>query len=301
MNKKIFPFLLSFFIFYLLFFIFSHVQAQIRGEFFQAESIAKWINQVYIWSAGIIGFFAVAAIVIGGIQYMTSLGSEEMITQARQKIFAGITGLILVLLSYTILYTLDPRLVKIGFKVEEVTLPGSGLPDTLTFANPATGKEETLTCETDFGCKTACAGKYGWEKCDKTNVYCRENKTCDLSKAKNIIQGKVVGKPNGEVCKIDSDCQSRLCTLVLPRPWPLEDIKRCNNPLPYDARCEREKDCQSGNCVLNGMDECSRIGGNWEDEDCDTTRDCVPGMFCDDNECACTAGQKWNKETHRCQ
>lgn len=57
------------------------------------------------WVAGIVATLAVIVIVFGGIQYLLSGGNEEKITQANKTIQWAIIGLIVVVLSWSLLKT----------------------------------------------------------------------------------------------------------------------------------------------------------------------------------------------------
>ncbi|MBI2023260.1 hypothetical protein HYT01_01705 [Candidatus Giovannonibacteria bacterium] len=68
----------------------------------------------------LLGFAAVAAvvmIVIGGIQYASSIGNESMVTDAKDRIYWAILGLILALLSVLILRTINPALVDLELPI----------------------------------------------------------------------------------------------------------------------------------------------------------------------------------------
>ena len=49
-----------------------------------------------------LGILAVAVVLVGGFKWMTSGGSEEKVTSARQMIVAGIIGLAIVLAAFAI-------------------------------------------------------------------------------------------------------------------------------------------------------------------------------------------------------
>ncbi len=51
---------------------------------------------------GLLGIVAVLIILIGGFKYMTAMGNEESVKKAKQLIYSGIIGLIIVLTAYAI-------------------------------------------------------------------------------------------------------------------------------------------------------------------------------------------------------
>lgn len=66
-----------------------------------------YVKQLYIWGAGVIGFIAVVTMVISGIQISVS-GVSGDITEAKERIFKALGGLVLLFLSGLILYTINP-------------------------------------------------------------------------------------------------------------------------------------------------------------------------------------------------
>lgn len=89
--------------------------------------LGEYIAAVYKWSVAAAGLIAVIVILISGIQWMFPFANEftkgsgdqkKTINQAKQRIIGALTGLILAVGSYTILYTINPNLVKFdGLKV----------------------------------------------------------------------------------------------------------------------------------------------------------------------------------------
>ena len=51
---------------------------------------------------GIIGFIAVAMIIVGGVQYTTSAGDATKVTKAKNTILYGVVGLVIALLAFAI-------------------------------------------------------------------------------------------------------------------------------------------------------------------------------------------------------
>ena len=77
------------------------------------------------WVAGIVATFAVLAVMIGGIQYMSSGGNEKKIEGARKTVQWAVIGLIIVLLSWSLLVELQEIL-----GVKEPIKPDTDLPTT---------------------------------------------------------------------------------------------------------------------------------------------------------------------------
>ena len=62
--------------------------------------VARWINFIL----GLIGIFAVIAIIYAGIRLITHFGDEEATTQAKNIIMGAVIGLILAFSSWTIIH-----------------------------------------------------------------------------------------------------------------------------------------------------------------------------------------------------
>ena len=82
--------------------------------------IGEYIAGIYKYAIGIIGILAAVVLMIGGVIWIVDGGSATMIGEAKAWIGASLTGLIIALTSYVILYQVNPALV--GFKGLNITL-----------------------------------------------------------------------------------------------------------------------------------------------------------------------------------
>jgi len=74
--------------------------------------VGQYISGLYLWVLSIAGLVCATLIIIGGFIYVTSGGSADTITKAKEQITHALLGLGLLLLSYTILFLINPSLVK---------------------------------------------------------------------------------------------------------------------------------------------------------------------------------------------
>ena len=74
-----------------------------------ADYIIMWYNFII----GAIGILATVMIMYGGLKWLTSRGNSAAIGDAKEKISSALIGLVLVFLSYTILYLVNPNLTVI--------------------------------------------------------------------------------------------------------------------------------------------------------------------------------------------
>jgi len=77
------------------------------------KNLGDYIKTIYIWVVGIGGLLASIMLIRGGFLYLTSAGSSQRVTDAKARIGGAILGLLLLLGSYTLLYTINPDLVQL--------------------------------------------------------------------------------------------------------------------------------------------------------------------------------------------
>lgn len=76
------------------------------------SDFAKIVTNFLKWVLGVAGSIALIMLIIGGIMYMTSAGDQQKASSAKKMIMITLGGLLLVLLSYSILVVLDRILTK---------------------------------------------------------------------------------------------------------------------------------------------------------------------------------------------
>lgn len=120
--NKYFKISILFSILFLLFFIpvFAQYKLQvgIPGEKAlqpgqTVQSIAEYINSIYLFALGIAGITALGVIVFGAIEYTISAGFPSRQKDAMDRITQAVFGLILLFASWLILYTINPNLVTL--------------------------------------------------------------------------------------------------------------------------------------------------------------------------------------------
>ncbi len=66
------------------------------------DNLTDTINTIINVVLGVVGFLAVAMIILGGISYVTSQGDASKTTKARNTILYGVIGLVVALLAFAI-------------------------------------------------------------------------------------------------------------------------------------------------------------------------------------------------------
>lgn len=85
----------------------------------------SWLNiyiaGIYKYAIGIVAILATIVMMIGGVVWITAAGDSGRINEAKQWITGAVTGLVLAFSSYTILYFVNPDLVKLKpIRVEKI-------------------------------------------------------------------------------------------------------------------------------------------------------------------------------------
>lgn len=163
--------------------IFSNVEcskdAQGNPTECQVRWIAEYVQAIYKYLIGIIGILAVVVMMFGGVRWIVAAGNAASITEAKAWIGASLTGLVLVLASYTILYYINPNLISFKALGISMVKPDVGA-EAATFTSG--GNLNTITADiTTWNVQLAAAAR----------TY---NLDCNLLKAFMITESS--GNPN---------------------------------------------------------------------------------------------------------
>src|SRR3989344_6496529 len=74
-------------------------------------TLEEYLTWAFRFILVLTGFLAVMMIVIGGVEYIISGANEAMRGEAKKRIENAIWGLVMALVSYLVLYTINPSLV----------------------------------------------------------------------------------------------------------------------------------------------------------------------------------------------
>jgi hypothetical protein len=103
----------------------------------QPISLESYLGAIFKIGIGLAGVFAVLMIVIAGIQYIGGASSPSARTDARGRITNAIFGLILALVSWLILNTINPNLLNTSLNINNVNI------DAPPSANTSSGRTQT--------------------------------------------------------------------------------------------------------------------------------------------------------------
>lgn len=97
------------------------------GDRKEVSSFGEYIQIWYNFVVGAVGIMATVIIMWGGFKWLTSRGNSAAISDAKDRIWSAIIGLILVFLSYNILYILNRDLLKLSLiKLPPINITTSG-------------------------------------------------------------------------------------------------------------------------------------------------------------------------------
>lgn len=121
--------------------------------------LGDYISGVYVYLLGISTTIAIVMIMISGLQWTLGGTSAEAIGKAKSRIKNAVTGLVLLLSGYVILFTVNPNLIKLQFPgldmVEQIALDRatSGDEGIVGTANRASCNSIVETAKTKGSCK----------------------------------------------------------------------------------------------------------------------------------------------------
>ena len=158
-------------------------------------SIAKYVRVIYKYAIGIVGILAAVVLMIGGVMWIVAGGSATRIGEAKAWIGASLTGLVIALMSYLILATINPALVDLKTTtvktVEETTTNGQ------TLCNNGQGLCYTVCPESpnESWKEVNAPGECDWQKC--CVLY---SGACGTPPPKGLGGSCRTPKPEGEGC-----------------------------------------------------------------------------------------------------
>lgn len=89
-------------------------QGQGKLKYFAIPWIGEYISAAYRWGVGIAGVLAVIMVIVGGLTWMTAGGNSSQVETAKTYIIGALTGLVLALGSYTLLWIINPNLTQLS-------------------------------------------------------------------------------------------------------------------------------------------------------------------------------------------
>ena len=178
------------------------------------KPIAEYIRVIYRYAIGIVGILAAVVLMIGGVLWIVAGGNATQIGEAKARIGAALTGLVLALTSYLILSTVNPALVNLQI----TQIPGVAELKTGCCTTTVEGKSTPEDNYTQSVCEDP-KGKNGkWQpgKCLASSSCCSwytnvERGQTSCNDTSNITRDKCVNQPNYISYEPNGKCSSGKC------------------------------------------------------------------------------------------
>lgn len=114
-------------------FIIKTVDFGTDPRYLDSPFLTDYIAQVYKYTITVATVLSTIVIIFAGVLWITSAGNQEQIGRAKKLIARAVTGLLLAVGSYTILWTINPQLVEFGslkiLRVARVDIVETGIDD----------------------------------------------------------------------------------------------------------------------------------------------------------------------------
>lgn len=143
------------------------------------NTLGTYLQSIYRYAIGAVGILATVVMMFGGVMWITSGGNNERVSDAKAWIGASITGLVLALSSYTILYLINPNVLT--FRPIDLKEPDKIVDNTDKCQECTLAKQDE--CENNDCCRWVPSGDGGncysirTEECGKiqnVNTICKE-------------------------------------------------------------------------------------------------------------------------------
>jgi hypothetical protein len=109
------------------------------------SALTDMVKYFYEWGIFLGGLAVLISLLIGGFLYLTSIGNPARMTEAKDRIFSAIIGLVLLLAIYLILNTINPELTVL-------TMPQFGITEEELFKCDCAKDVACPDCEPNYKC-----------------------------------------------------------------------------------------------------------------------------------------------------
>ncbi len=259
-----------------------------------AIPIVELMKSLFKYGIQVIGLLAMVVIIIGGFIWATAAGNSNKVGEAKQWIFSGLGGLVLILFSYTLLRTINVKLVNFnvptieaitGIKInvhksnQQQVFEDAGYFDgtcAATFGNPANSQGCCIAYNSRIGADTLNGATLCWQNgkyndaaaaCDKfVRNYTRQNSVARMNSSQRLVNEEpLIAIRNWtldefkEIGDYGYFIRDAAC-------WNLGDyIKKATKGLDTPNFCQDKQDGWS--CMIKGNNE-TRSWGYCENKQC---------------------------------
>lgn len=139
------------------------------GTAVQVSGIAQYVQIFYQFAVSAVSIIAATMIMYAGISWLTAAGNSQRIGEAKERVIAAISGLIIAMMSFVILNTINPALTELQNPTIQVSAVPTSISDALTAANlpsvyssytsPSSSSSSSSSSTTSSG---ACSAESDW-------------------------------------------------------------------------------------------------------------------------------------------
>jgi len=176
-------------------------------------NLSQYIVGLYNFLLSIVGIVAVMMLIIGGMKYITAAGNASIVADAKDTISNAIFGLLLALLSWVIVSTINPDVLYIKH-------PAGSLKDAFKYDHGACGIYDGVNCvckndtspvvapATQEECHTACSGQVSCELAEPTPCVGSSNEPFDRDGVRmcSCVDGNSKVKLSGAALTAGAKC-----------------------------------------------------------------------------------------------
>ena len=231
------------------------------------DALTEYISNFYKFTIGIAAILSVIMITVSGLMWLTAGGNASQVGKAKQWIGGAITGLVLVLLSYSILNIINPNIVALKLPRDIDVI--AGIKKGCSWQKASCNTSYQTKADDDSAC-----GKdyYGGDR----------NCCCSIESDGGCCYSDTTGSTGSteDLCRRVNRLEyfARSCYKV--GKCPEKDKVQCKIDVwrEHGVGCEGNRACFRGKCreciMANTDTKCAKEGGN-------ETMQCCPGLKCD--------------------
>jgi len=175
-------------------------------------TLSQYIVGLYNFLLSIVGIVAVMMLIIGGMKYIAAAGNASVIADAKDTISNAIFGLLLALLSWVIVSTINPDVLYIKHPASSLTdAYESNLGACGIYVDPVcTCKDTTTPAAVDQAtCEAACVSNCGTTESlpciyggsSEKPIYDELGGGCRCVDGANVVSSAPVGTGCNEICQ----------------------------------------------------------------------------------------------------
>lgn len=171
----------------------------------EANSLGLYLESIYKYAIGVVGILATVVMMFGGVLWITAGGNNSRVSDAKAWIGASVTGLVLALSSYTILYLVNPNTLTF----RPITLKSPEELEEINNCAKCKSTTEDEACTKNSCCEwlaDSCKPKYDYECGDVEGIttICKNPPGCIDAMKENPYEASC---PGSQIC-----CETKYST-----------------------------------------------------------------------------------------